>query len=208
MTLLKIILFLLFYFPYGNAVAETSPAVFYYYCGSVKAYYPAVTSCPEAWVAIPLVSPHGLNYFGETEEPVQTHPWSASIEFYGRALQYSLDFDRSISKHLTLGSGISSWHATSDWSGYQATITVIPIYANFYFTEWQSRGFISLGGDLISASQSRTGDHTFENTGVAAVFGCGYEYRSYSGFLLRVAAFLIVGRSTILSPGIDVGMAF
>jgi len=33
------------YYPY--------PSYWYYYCQSYEAYYPSVTSCPEAWVPVP-----------------------------------------------------------------------------------------------------------------------------------------------------------
>lgn len=51
-----------FYWPYANAYPDTydpaytyqAPApMYWYYCPSYGAYYPAVGSCPEAWVPVP-----------------------------------------------------------------------------------------------------------------------------------------------------------
>jgi len=40
------------YYTYAPAPYESAPA-YWYYCQSYGAYYPNVTSCPEAWVPVP-----------------------------------------------------------------------------------------------------------------------------------------------------------
>jgi len=41
-----------YYAPYGYAPYGVAPS-YWYYCPSYGAYYPSVTSCPEAWVTVP-----------------------------------------------------------------------------------------------------------------------------------------------------------
>jgi hypothetical protein len=201
--------------PPAAVSGDSQPAGFYYYCASLKAYYPTVMNCPEPWIGIPLGSPSAAPDSKESEaasleakEAINSRKNSASLEIFGRALLYSLNFDRAISDHVTLGLGISSWDASAHWANYSAAITVLPFYANYYFSDSQSRGFISLGADLIKASQSGPNNETFENSGAAAVLGGGYEYRDLSGFLIRLGAYLIVGRSIDLNPSVSIGIAF
>src|ERR1700737_3020395 len=40
------------YFPPDYSPDEVAPS-YWYYCPSYGAYYPSVTSCPEAWVTVP-----------------------------------------------------------------------------------------------------------------------------------------------------------
>ncbi len=199
------------------ASQESRSMGFYYYCGSTKAYYPTVASCPEPWIAIPLAAPPavmGQNQLEPKEddstEPVSAHPNAASLEVFGRASIYSLDFDRAISDHITLGAGIAYWDAYQWWphNNYEASITVIPVYMNYYFTQDHARGFISAGADFINASQSGLGNGTFTQSGVAAVLGGGFECRNRSNFLFRLGGFLIVGRTTTLNPSIGLGIVF
>jgi len=41
-----------YYAAYGYAPYGVAPS-YWYYCPSYGAYYPSVTSCPEAWVTVP-----------------------------------------------------------------------------------------------------------------------------------------------------------
>jgi hypothetical protein len=207
--------------PLPDVVPETpivnaQPPGFYYYCESLKAYYPTVGNCPESWVAIPVGAPppsYRRRHYETTqvetpEEPSKTRPNAFTVDLFGRALLYSVNFDRQITDYFSLGVGISSWDASQRWTGFQSWVTVVPLYANFYFSPNASRGFLSAGADLIKVSEPGFSGNTFENSGVAGTVGAGYEFREQSGFLVRLAGYLIIGRSTELSPSVGLGIAF
>jgi hypothetical protein len=84
---------------------------------------------------------------------------------------------------------------------------VIPVYRNYYFTENLDRGYLSLGADVIQVTQAGNSNDTFQNNGVAAVVGAGYESRNKEGFLLRLGLYFIVGTSVMLSPSVSLGFA-
>jgi hypothetical protein len=199
---------------------EQHPAGYYYYCDRLHAYYPAVPTCPEGWVAIPVAGPppvfeeHWVRHHWEdppgSEQWVTSRPNTVSLELFGRALLYSLDFDRAITSHITLGVGVSYWHQSDWWQDYSANVTVVPVYMNYYFSESPRRGYVSVGADWITVSNNGGSDEndTFTNSGVAAVVGGGYEYRDNSNFFMRIGGYLIIGRSTELSPSVNLGFAF
>lgn len=210
--------------PAAPAVSEPGRMpVYYYYCRSAGNYYPAAAECPEGWVLAPAGP-----VFIQTSRPIQNpnSPWvetavgiepiqafklqpnALSLELFGGAPPYTLNYDREVTEHLTLGIGISSWRAAAPWSNYAATITVLPLYLNYYFTQSSSRGYLTAGADIIRVSQTGASDDTFQNNGTAAVFGGGYEFRAPSGFLLRLGASLIAGRSVFLNPTFNLGLAF
>ena len=40
-------------FPYPYFYDPYAAPAYWYYCPSYRAYYPSVTTCPEAWVPVP-----------------------------------------------------------------------------------------------------------------------------------------------------------
>jgi hypothetical protein len=197
------------------AATPAAPAGFYYFCARTTAYFPTVADCADGWIAIPVGSPppaferRSPEFF--TQEPndvVQGRPNSATLEIGGQSLYYSLNIDHALNNHWTLGIGISYWEDSNWWRSYQSSITVVPVYANYYFTEKQRRGFISFGADWINSSNPGYSNSTFTNSGVAGVVGGGYEHRANSGFILRLGGSLIVGRSVSLSPFASFGLTF
>jgi hypothetical protein len=192
-----------------------NPTTFFYYCDKTKAYFPHVNHCPEGWIAVPVSSEAAPLDWSDltpaelaTEETVKSQPNSLNVELVGRALVYSLNFDRAISPHCTIGVGISSWRETNWWQDYHATVTVVPAYVDYFFSQQPRRAFVSAGADWIHVSRAGYSDNTFTNTGFAAVIGGGYELRDVSGFLLRLGGYVIVGRSVVISPSVAIGFAF
>ena len=136
-------------------------------------------------------------------------PNAVSLELFGRANSYSLDYDHSFSERFALGAGFSYGNMSRHrFHSSTASLTVIPVYGNYYFESGINRGFVTAGADILSASQTLNGAQTFRSSGGAAVFGGGYEYRGVSGFLFRGASYVIVGRSTEMTIGLSVGATF
>jgi hypothetical protein len=205
----------------SSAVAQSEPppsappAGFYYFCNSSRLYYPTASECAEGWIAIPVVSPppvwHPRNPEPSAEEIAEINRQRnvISAEIFGRAIAYSVDYDRAVSPHLTLGLGISTYRQSNWWKDYHATVTVVPIYANYYFSEKIQRAFVTAGVDWIHVSSAGyDSNDTFAKNGVAAVVGGGYEYREKSGFLMRLGGYAIVGRDVDISPSVIFGYSF
>lgn len=202
-------------YPVQSAVSPSTNMAYTFYCEKTNAYYPTVTICAEGWIAIPMGQPvaarpwvGAVPFYPNSVEAVEERPNVLSIELLGRALVYSLDYDRAISSHVTLGLGISSWQASAWWNNYTATVTVVPVYLNFYFSESPSRGYLTGGADWISVTQSGNNSNVFNNNGVAAVFGGGYESRSNEGFIFRASIYVIAGQSISVQPALSLGYAF
>ncbi len=192
------------------------PNGFYYYCASSKAYFPAAPKCPEPWIAIPIAMPVSAPMavwvdptpVDTSQEAVVARPYSLSLELFGRALVYSVDFDVAITDRWTLGVGYSNWESTDWWDNYDATVTVVPLYFNFYFSKDPDRGYLSAGVDWIHVTETGYTNDTFTHNGFAGTLGAGYESRSNGGFIFRIGAYAIMGRSVTISPSISLGFAF
>lgn len=199
--------------------APGTPAGFYYYCRRAGLYYPAVPVCPEGWIAIPVQQPppppppvmRGWReppFEYESEDIVKSRPNAVTLEMLGRALLYSVDYDIALNPRLSLGVGVSYWQLEDWWRDYNASVTVVPVYMDYYFSARPQRGYVSAGIDWITVTQSGYDNSVFTNNGVAAVLGGGYEMMDRSGFLMRIGGYLIVGRSVTASPSLSLGYAF
>ncbi len=124
-------------------------------------------------------------------------PNAISAELLGRGLLYSINYDRSINENIAVGAGFSYWSLSSYTS--KASVLVVPLYGNYYFSPDSNRGFITAGMDIVSVSVEDHGFYSSDNyfaghaSGVAAVVGGGYEYRGKGGFLFRGAPYLLAG---------------
>jgi|GEM_PF-3304992 len=134
------------------------------------------------------------------------NPNAISFELLGRGILYSFNYDRELSQNFALGAGYVSYSATSGSSS--ATLTVIPLYANWYFSPGPHRGFLTAGADLVMLSASLSG-YQLGASGLAPIAGGGYEYRGPGGFLFRGTGYLVVGTvSSTATIGLTFGYAF
>ncbi len=126
-----------------------------------------------------------------------TRPNAFSIELLGRAGVWAFTYDRSLTSWLGLGVGISYLWASlfSAWVG----ALVFPVFANFYILPDSHRPFLTVGTDFALGgagyvSMYDDSAHTAVNVMGFNNFhvGFGYEYRSQSGFVLRIAPYLMV----------------
>jgi len=159
--------------PPNTAVPQTqaAPSGFFYYCAQTKSYYPSVAQCDAGWIAIPVSGPPPPIHQWYVPEPaspqeaVASRPHVFSLELEGRALNYSFNYDQSISDHYSLGIGISNWQQGSWWDDYQASVTVLPIYLTYYFSSQPNRAYLTFVADV-----------GFLNSNFAFVINIGLKY--------------------------------
>ena len=196
-----------------------SPSGFYYYCQKSAAYYPAVSTCEEGWIAMPVTAPPPIPEHGfwgwrepltheQSLELLQSRPEVISLEVMGKALDYSFDLTHALSDRWAIGVGVSSWRQSYTWTDEMATVTVVPVYGNYYFDDSLDRGFVTVGADLIQVSKKGDPNDPFETNGVAGVIGGGLESRQKDGFVVRLGLYAIVGGSVVTSPGLSIGYSF
>lgn len=144
--------------------------------------------------------------FKNENETVRTN--SVSVELWGRAWLYSLDYDHLFSNRFALGAGISYWNTNYWRTNVYSSTTVIPIYGNYYFPSRSTRFFVTAGADMILASGTTNSNIVFQSSGGAAVLGGGFEYRGNQGFLFRLSPYIILGSSTVITIGASLGGVF
>ncbi|MEW6055446.1 MAG: hypothetical protein AB1540_02440 [Bdellovibrionota bacterium] len=139
----------------------------------------------------------------QDKKPVATErPNAFSIEALGRAALYSFNYDRSVSESVGVGLGMSYWGASA--GNIKASVLILPVYTNVYFSPHSSRGFLTGGLDLVFAS-AKVDDYAFSGSGALAVLGGGYEYRGDGGFLFRAAPYILVGSQVQIWGGLSFG---
>ncbi len=141
------------------------------------------------------------------KKPVSLERSSAlSLEILGRGGLYSLNYDKSLSDSLGLGLGLSAYSASA--AGVSASIVLIPVYVNYYFSPNNHRGFISGGLDIYNITAKIDSFGSVSGTGAFAVVGGGYEYRGDGGFLFRAAPYFLVAGKVAVTLGLSFGAAF
>src|SRR4051812_23718479 len=77
-----------------------------------------------------------------------TNPNMLGVEALGRGLLYSVDYDRVMGEDMVAGFGIGSTGTKN--SG--PTVTLLPIYANWYFIRDQGSPFLTAGASVVTSS--------------------------------------------------------
>lgn len=136
-----------------------------------------------------------------------SRPNALSVEILGRGGAYSLNYDHSMSDSVGLGVGFAYYGLNVD--GVSASIAVIPVYVDYYFSPDNHRGFLTGGVDVVIISAKIDNWGAFKGSGALGVLGGGYEYRGDGGFLFRVAPYMMVGAGGVaVWGGISFGYAF
>jgi hypothetical protein len=145
-----------------------------------------------------------------------TYPSTVSIEVLGRAMLYSVNFDQVVDDHIAVGAGFGSVstnrHDTDIDTG--ETASFIPVYMNYYFTEMAGSPFVTGGVTMIlnhaavKGTDTSTGSLQIPSSTVMPEFGAGYEFRTDTGFLFRVAGYLAAAKSLTPWVGFSFGYAF
>ncbi len=143
----------------------------------------------------------------ETQSTSRMLPRNAvSLELLGRGILYSLNYDYLIQDNIAIGAGFSNITLSAGTSS--ASATFIPLYGNYYFTGGNHRWFGTGGMTLIHTTGKIDSESKVSGTGLAAIFGAGYEYRGDSGFLFRINPYLFVGKARGVWLGTSLGYAF
>jgi hypothetical protein len=142
----------------------------------------------------------------------------------GRAGIYSANFDYSIASQIAVGAGFSYIPGSSDSfdTGFgpsttvtTPSVTLVPVYANFYLGGGNHRLFGTVGTTYVTLSGggSDEGEDYFGDSGSTSGFlflpGAGYEYRGDGGFLFRLTGYyLIAGAGNTPWGGLSLGFTF
>ncbi len=139
-----------------------------------------------------------------------TYPSVLGVEVLGRGLVYSVFFDRALDDQLVAGIGFGHVKLTSP--SKTDTVTVIPVYANYYFAREAGSLFASGGVTVATADvdnlKSNTSGVEFGSAPIVPTVGLGYENRSDAKFLFRMAAYALVAENVRPWVGFSLGYAF
>jgi hypothetical protein len=128
---------------------------------------------------------------------------SFSLELLGRGLLYSFNYDYAMNEDVALGIGAANYSFSSGTEN--ASAWIIPLYANYYFTQGKHRLFATGGANVIFASAQANDDEKVSGSGLAGVLGGGYEYRADNDFLFRAAPYAFVGKASGVWVGFSLG---
>ena len=132
-------------------------------------------------------------------QPVRrSQPNVAGVELLGRALIYSVNYERYVKERLGIGVGIAVWDSTGEGS----SAAVVPLYVSLN-PIGETHSLYIATGVTVGAVEDDTSARAF---GTATV---GYQYRSRSGFIIRPALNLLLGSDpSFVWPGITLAKSF
>ena len=138
-----------------------------------------------------------------------TNPSAVSLELLGRGFFYSLNFDRVISDDIAVGAGFGT--ASTD----NGSISMIPVYGNYYFKRDANSLFATAGVAIIPSATNgnslrlSTARLNYSTPSVAPELGLGFESRGDAGFLFRGTAYVIITDGKVFPwGGVSFGYAF
>jgi hypothetical protein len=102
--------------------------------------------------------------YGRPKPTNLQRPNFIGLEFAGRGVLYSLNYDRALGTNVVLGAGFS--YMSAGLLGVKATAIAIPLYTNIYFSPDTHRSFLTAGLTIISVSakleqEIKLGDEDF-----------------------------------------------
>jgi hypothetical protein len=143
-------------------------------------------------------------------EPTRpTNPNVLGVEGLGKAGLWSVFFDRALNEDLVGGAGFGTLSL-----GVNTSMTLIPMYVNYYFSRESGSFFGTAGVDIALLSNatagatSSLGGFGLDQSGVVPQVGVGYESRGDSGFLFRVAGYVLFFNKISPWVGFSLGWAF
>ncbi len=141
-------------------------------------------------------------------------PNAVGLEFLGKAMKYSIFYDRVFTDELIAGFGIGQT-STQTASGKEMEVNarLFPFYLHYCFTPDQGSLFLALGANLVgNASEVKGLKSQFSasefKSSVEPYFGIGYENRSDPGLLFRITAYGIYDKKLTPWGGLSLGLVF
>lgn len=148
------------------------------------------------------------------DEMRTARPNAVSFEFFGRNITYNLAYDRALGPDWAVGVGLGRV-GLRDLSGTEVgeSAMLLPLYAHYYLFRDASSPYITVGATFMisgAAPLRRTNSPTLEfpENSLLTSVGVGYESRSHIGFLFRVAAYIIGGKTVLPWVGASAGWSF
>jgi len=143
-----------------------------------------------------------------------TYPNAITLEFLGRGLLYSVNYDRVISEDFVAGFGYGT-PATKTFTGADSrAASILPVYVNYYFLRDQGSLYLTGGIDMILNSddvqgrKAKTSGIEFPSNTVMPTLGLGYENRSDANFIFRGCLYGIFAEKFSPWVGFSIGYAF
>jgi hypothetical protein len=145
-----------------------------------------------------------------------TYPGALSGEVLGRAMMFSVNYDHVFSDDLAAGAGIGTT-GTKPMVGSGDTgvsATVVPVYFNYYLSREGNSAYVTAGVSAVVNSgdvknlRSSAGNVDFPDSPLVPHFGAGFESRTDTGWLFRVAGYGILGEELRPWVGFSFGKTF
>jgi hypothetical protein len=146
-----------------------------------------------------------------------TNPNAVSLELFGRGLLWTLNYDRVVSDDLVAGIGYGRTPLKTLAGDDANTSTgLLPVYLSYYFMREASSIFATAGASIVVNNDDAKGKKaTFSglefnsSTPLLPTFGVGFENRGdVAGFLVRVAAYGVIGKTIAPWFGFSMGYSF
>ena len=128
---------------------------------------------------------------------LEDRPNLGGIEFLGRGLLYSANYERYVNR-VGFGAGFASWRID------HKTIAVLPVYVSFRPIGNTHSLYLSAGATVGSQVKTLFNKPTF----ACATAAVGYEHLSKSGLVIRPTMNLLFNGEALLWPGLMVGYRF
>lgn len=144
-----------------------------------------------------------------------TNPSALSVEVLGRGFLYSVNYDQVMSEDFAAGFGIGRVPLNNtDGKDSGSSVTVLPGYFNYYFMKEQGSLYASGGLTIITDTNtakgkvSSAGSVQFTSSIIVPNVGLGYENRAESGFMFRIAGYLMSAHKIYPWVGVTFGYTF
>lgn len=142
------------------------------------------------------------------------------LEILGNGGVYSINYERFVSKDISIRAGFGSYSGESLWSAEEVSITTFPLMANYFYGQGRNRLELGAGILLGSKKVENQFDEDFQSTSIFNLTGVvGYRYQKpQGGFIFRagLTPFLALSggedaypdKGFSLSGGVSFGYSF
>jgi len=156
----------------------------------------------------------GLSSAGRAEHTRVTYPGALSVEGLGRGGLYAIQYDQVFSDELAAGIGIGSVGLKNNLGvDTNTSVTVVPLYVNYYFQRdagsfFATGGASLLMGDQLESLNTKVGNIELPDSSILPTVGLGFETRTDNRLLLRITGYLLVADQLAPWGGLTLGYTF